>query len=103
MIWIKRLASAITATQVGLAIALPVAAAVFFNLAIVHRTQTAQVAEDVRSTGPAANDMIDTLGLISASWDCAGVPITVQCSGTQSMPSSGAVEWVRHGSPLGGR
>src|SRR5664279_5775142 len=54
--------------QVGFAIALALAIVVFVNLAIVHRTLTAQVAESTAST---ADDVIN-VGSIAPSWDCAG-------------------------------
>ena len=66
--------------QVGLTIALALATVVSVDLAIVHRTQTTQVVE--------ADDVIN-VGSIAPSWDCADVPITLQCSRTQAHPSMG--------------
>jgi len=66
--------------QVGLTIALALATIVFVDLAIVHRTQTTQVVE--------ADDVIN-VGSISPSWDCADVPITLQCSRTEAHPGMG--------------
>ena len=66
--------------QVGLTIALALATVVFVDLAIVHRTQTTQVVE--------ADDVIN-VGSIAPSWDCADVPITLQCSRTQAHPGMG--------------
>ena len=66
--------------QVGLTIALALATVVFVDLAIVHRTQTPQVVE--------ADDVIN-VGSIAPSWDCADVPITLQCSRTQAHPGMG--------------
>jgi hypothetical protein len=71
--------------QVGLTIALALATVVFVDLAIVHRTETAQVAESTAST---ADDVIN-VGSIAPSWDCAGVPITLQCSRTLAHPGMG--------------
>ena len=71
--------------QVGLTIALALATVVFVDLAIVHRTQTAQVVESTAST---ADDVIN-VGSIAPSWDCASVPITLQCSRTQTNPGMG--------------
>ena len=66
--------------QVGLTIALALATVVFVDLAIVHRTQTPQIVE--------ADDVIN-VGSIAPSWDCAGVPITLQCSRTLAHPGMG--------------
>ena len=66
--------------QVGFAIALALAIVVFVNLAIV------QVVESTAST---ADDVIN-VGSIAPSWDCAGVPITLQCSRTQANPGMGS-------------
>jgi len=71
--------------QVGFTIALALATVVFVDLAIVHRTETAQVAESTAST---ADDVIN-VGSIAPSWDCAGVPITLQCSRTLAYPGMG--------------
>ena len=71
--------------QVGFTIALALAIVVFVDLAIVHRTLTAQVAESTAST---ADDVIN-VGSIAPSWDCADVPITLQCSRTQAHPGMG--------------
>ena len=71
--------------QVGFTIALALAIVVFVDLAIVHRTQTAQVVESTAST---ADDVIN-VGSIAPSWDCAGVPITLQCSRMQAHPGMG--------------
>jgi hypothetical protein len=76
--------------QVGLAIALALATVVFVDLAIVHRTQTAQVVEGVASTAFTADDVIN-VGSITPSWDCAGVPITLQCNRTQAHPGMGSL------------
>jgi hypothetical protein len=46
---IERITGAITATHIRLAIVLALAAAVFLNLAIMHRAQGTQVGERVRS------------------------------------------------------
>jgi hypothetical protein len=74
--------------KVRLAIALAIATVVFVNMAIVHRTQTAQVGEGVASTASTADDVME-VGSIAPSWDCVGVPITVQCSRTQTHPGMG--------------
>jgi hypothetical protein len=71
--------------QVGLAIALALATVVVVDLVIVHRTQTAQVVEGIASTASTADDVIN-VGSITPSWDCADVPITLQCSRTQAHP-----------------
>jgi hypothetical protein len=71
--------------QVGFAIALALAIVVFVDLAIMHRTLPAQVVESTAST---ADDVIN-VGSIAPSWDCAGVPITLQCSRTQTNPGMG--------------
>ena len=59
---IERITGAIAATHVRLAIVLALAAAIFLNLAIVHRAQGAQVGERVRSTHSTTNDVIDVRG-----------------------------------------
>ena len=82
--------------QVGLTIALALATVVFVDLAIVHRTQTAQVVESTAST---ADDVIN-VGSIAPSWDCAGVPISFQCSRTQAHPGMGP---PAHPSERGGK
>ena len=73
--WVKRLISLITATQIRLtvAIALGLAATSFFYLGVTT-TQTAQVSASIDSND---EDAIDVGS--SASWQCAGVPIAVQC------------------------
>ena len=63
---IERITGAIAATHVRLAIVLALAAAIFLNLAIVHRTQGTQVGERVRSTHSTTNDVIDVRGPGSA-------------------------------------
>jgi hypothetical protein len=76
--WVKRLISLITATQLRLtvAIALGLAATSFFYLGVTT-TQTAQVSASINSADSAPDDTIDAGS--SASWQCAGVPIAVQC------------------------
>ena len=73
--WVERLTSLITATQIRLAvaIALGLAATSFFYLGVTT-TQTAQVSASINSND---EDTIDVGS--SASWQCAGVPIAVQC------------------------
>jgi hypothetical protein len=46
----------------------------------------AQVGEGVRSTVSAADDMIDEHGRGPTSWNCADVPIAVQCGGAEPKP-----------------
>src|SRR5664279_2892125 len=58
--------------QVGFAIALALAIVVFVDLAIVHRTQTAQVVE---STAFTADDMIN-VGSIAPSWELSLIHIS---------------------------
>ena len=83
MIVIKRPA---VATK-GITITFALTTAVFLGLTIVHRTQTAQVAASVVSTASTPDDVIDvgSIGL-APSWECAGVPITFPCGGTQANP-----------------
>ena len=78
MRWVERLTSLVTATQIRLAvaIALGLAATNFFYLGVTT-TQTAQVSASVNSTDSTTDDKIDVGS--SASWQCAGVPIAVQC------------------------
>ena len=75
---VGRLTSRITATQIQLAvaIALGLAATNFFYLGVTT-TQTAQVSASINSADSAPDDTIDAGS--SASWQCAGVPIAVQC------------------------
>ena len=78
LIWVERLTSLITATQIRLAVAvvLGLAATSFFYLGVTTR-QTAQVSASINSADSTPDDTIDVGS--SASWQCAGVPITVQC------------------------
>lgn len=75
---VRRLTSRITATQIQLAvaIALGLTATNFFYLGVTT-TQTAQVSASINSADSAPDDTIDAGS--SASWQCAGVPIAVQC------------------------
>jgi hypothetical protein len=75
---VGRLTSLITATQIQLAvaIALGLAATNFFYLGVTT-TQTARVSASINSADSAPDDTIDAGS--SASWQCAGVPIAVQC------------------------
>jgi hypothetical protein len=82
----------ITATDIRLAIVFALAAAIFLDLAVMHRTKTAKVADVVGSTRPAANDMIDMRGLNGASWHCADVTISAPCSGAQSTPRCASIK-----------
>lgn len=83
---IKRLTSAITATHVRLAVIFALASAGFLYLAVMVATKAAQVSEVVRSAHSAALDMIDKRGRGPASWDCAAVPISRQCGGSEPAP-----------------
>ena len=76
--WVEQLTNLITVTQIRLvvAIALGLAAANFFYLGVTT-TQTAQVNASINSADSAPDDTIDAGS--SASWQCAGVPIAVQC------------------------
>ena len=78
LIWVERLSSLITATPIRLAvaIALGLAAISFFYLGATT-TQTAQVGASINSTNSTTKDTIDVGS--SASWQCADVPIAVQC------------------------
>ena len=78
LVSVRRLTGRITATQIQLAvaIALGLAATNFFYLGVTT-TQTAQVSASVNSADSAPDDTIDAGS--SASWQCAGVPIAVQC------------------------
>ena len=78
LIWVERLTSLITATQIRLAVAvaLGLAATSFFYLGVTTR-QTAQVSASINSADSTPDDTIDVGS--SASWQCAGVPIAVQC------------------------
>jgi len=68
LIWVERL--------VNVAIALGLATTSFFYLDVTT-TQTAQVSTSINSTDSTTEDRIDVGS--SASWQCAGVPIAVQC------------------------
>jgi hypothetical protein len=72
---IKRITGAITATQIRLAIVLALAAAIFLDLAIMHRTQTSQVGERVMPARSPALDMIDVSGPGSAAGHRADISI----------------------------
>jgi hypothetical protein len=78
LIWVERLSSLITATPIRLAvaIALGLAAISFFYLGVTT-TQTAQVSASINSTDSTPKDTIDVGS--SASWQCADVPIAIQC------------------------
>lgn len=78
LVSVRRLTSRITATQIQLAvaIALGLTATNFFYLGVTT-TQTAQVSASINSADSAPDDTIDAGS--SASWQCAGVPIAVQC------------------------
>ena len=75
---VERLTSLITATQIRLAvaIALGLAATSFFYLGVTS-TQTAQVSASINATNSTTDDTIDAGS--TASWQCAGVPIAIQC------------------------
>lgn len=78
LVSVRQLTSRITAAQIQLAvaIALGLAATNFFYLGVTT-TQTAQVNASINSADSAPDDTIDAGS--SASWQCAGVPIAVQC------------------------
>lgn len=86
MFRIERPTITITADKIRLAVVLALAAAGFLYLAVMVGTKAAQVGEDVRSTISAADDMIDEHGRGPASWDCAAVPISIQCGGSEPPP-----------------
>ena len=79
MFRIERPTITVTADKIWLAVVLALAAAVFLYLAVMVGTKAAQVGGVVSSTVSAADDMIDKHGRGPASWDCADVPIVVQC------------------------
>ncbi len=76
--WVERLTSLATVTQIRLAvaIALGLVATSFFYLGVTT-TQTAQVSAGINSADSTPDDTIDVGS--SASWQCANVPIAVQC------------------------
>jgi len=76
--WVERFTSLITATQIrfAVAIALGLAATSFFYLGVTT-TQTAQVGASINSTVSTTDETIDVGS--TASWQCAGVPIAIQC------------------------
>jgi hypothetical protein len=76
--WVKRLSSLITATQMRLtvAIAFGLAATSYFYLGVTT-IQTAQVSTSINSTDSTIDDTIDVGS--PANWQCADVPIAVQC------------------------
>lgn len=86
MLWIERFTSSITATQARLAIVVTLAVSIFLYLAVVVSAQRTHVAERVEPTVSATDDVINDRRLGPASWDCASVPITVQCGSTQPQP-----------------
>jgi hypothetical protein len=94
---IERPARPITTTKIRLAAALALAAASFLYLAVMVSAETAQVRERVTPTASATDDMIHMRRLGPASWHCATVPISDQCSLAQAAPYSGAIEGVGHG------
>ena len=89
MFRIERPTITVTADKIWLAVVLALAAAVFLYLAVMVGTKAAQVGEVVRSTVSAADDMIDEHGRGPASWDCADVPIAVQCGAARSRSQAG--------------
>jgi hypothetical protein len=83
MFRIERPTITVTADKIWLAVILAPAAAAFLYLAVMVGTKAAQVGEVVRSTVSGPDDMIDKDGRGPTSWNCADVPIAVQCGGAE--------------------
>lgn len=81
MFGIERPTITVTAGKIRLAVILALAAGAFLYLAVMAGTKATQIDEVVRSTVSAVDDMMDERGRGPASWDCAAVPIAVQCGG----------------------
>jgi hypothetical protein len=86
MFRIERPTITVTADKIWLAVILAPAAAALLYLAVMVGTKATQVGEVVRSTVSAADDMIDKPGRGPTSWNCADVPIAVQCGGAEPKP-----------------
>ena len=86
MFRIERPTINVTADKIWLAVILALAAAAFLYLAVMVGTKAAQVGEVVRSTVSAADDMIDKPSRGPASWNCADVPVAVQCGCAKQPP-----------------